>query len=117
MSILYIFKKDSAEINATNTENIINQIKSENLFEKEHLNQAVIKMFWDKTTNHAKAVDNNGAINNSFIVEQPIPVNNHVMVILLSIIVAVHIINLILKLYKFKTRQIKKKYANNASRV
>lgn len=76
-----------------------------------------VKMFWDTNNKHVKSIDNNGAVNNSFLIEEPIPVNNTWIIILLAIIVALHLIALLMRIYLIKKKQLKKKYNNQQIRV
>lgn len=57
-------------------------------------------------------MDNNGAVNNSFIVEEPIPINNNWITILLAVIVALHLIQLFMRIYLLKKKELKNHYVN-----
>lgn len=102
MSIIYDFKTEIKQHNTYSN-------SSEN-----NNNQYTQKMFWDKTDNHVKAIDNNGNVSNNFLIEQAIPVSSNPIIILLAVIVFLHLLNLIFKLYQSKRRELKKRYKSRS---
>lgn len=61
-----------------------------------------------------KAVDSNGNVNNNIVIQDPVPVHNKDIIVVLYLICAIKIVELIIFLYKFHSNRLKKKYMKNA---
>lgn len=64
-----------------------------------------------------KTVDSNGNVNNNIVIQDPVPIHSKDISVVLYIICAIKIFELIIFLYKFHSKNLKKKYANQNQNV
>lgn len=72
----------------------------------------ISKMGGSDSKQESKTVDSSGTVNNNVVLNDPVPIMNNEIVILLWTICVIKVLELLLYVYREHYKNIKKRYAN-----